>query len=243
MSVTAIIQARMGSTRLPRKAMWPLADRPVLSWVIRAAQLSNACARVVVATTTLPEDDELAAYCHAQGIACVRGSTDDVLDRFITTLDEYPTRTVVRLTADCPMLDPAVIGQAVSTFEAMNGAVDYLSTVVRRCLPRGLDVEVVDATALRRAAKEAHDFHRVHVTSLLYTYPERYRVAGLVFAPDNSDLRVTLDTPQDAALLEALALRIGDRAPAWREVVEVLRSDDGLRRLNADVQQKILEEG
>jgi len=223
--------------------MWPLAQRPVLSWVIRAAQLSGACDRVVVATTMLPEDDELEAYCQAEGVACVRGSTDDVLDRFITTLDAYPARTVVRLTADCPMLDPVVIGQAVSTFTAMDGTVDYVSTVVHRCLPRGLDVEVVDATALRRADKEAHGFHRAHVTSLLYSYPERYRVAGLVFAPDNSDLRITLDTPEDAALLEALAQRIGDRAPGWREVVELLRSDDQLRLLNAGVQQKSLEEG
>ncbi len=243
MSVTAIIQARMDSTRLPQKVLLPLAGRPVLSWVARAAQLSGVCDHVVVATTEQPADDVIVKFCAEEGLACIRGSEDDVLDRFVTALDTYPAETVVRLTADCPMVDPGVIAQAVSAFQAVSDSVDYLSTVLTRSLPHGLDVEVVSAQTLRIIHHVAKGVHRVHVTSAIYTNPHLYRVAGLVFSPDCSDLRITIDTPSDAELISAIADEIGDRPPSWRELVALLQSRPELRALNAKVQQKALEEG
>lgn len=241
MSVTAVIQARLGSSRLPGKVLRPLAGRPVLDWVVRAAELASRVDQVVVATSSSATDDELTAYCEKQGFAVVRGDEDDVLDRFLSVLDEYPSETVVRLTADCPMLDPVLIDHAVGAFAA--GDVDYLSTVVVRCLPRGLDVEVVSAAALRRVDDVATAHHRAHVTSAIYANPEIFSVAGLVFAPDASDLRITLDTPADADALDAIAAELGDRAPAWRELVALLRARPDIVALNADVRQKELAEG
>lgn len=243
MSVTAIIQARMGGTRLPNKVLRPLASRPILSWVVRAAQESNVCDSIVVATTVSSEDDLVVKFCADEGIACIRGSENDVLDRFIVALDTFPAETVVRLTSDCPMLDPAVITQAVSAFQAVNDSVDYLSTVVNRSLPRGLDVEVLSAQTLRLVHQAATGPHRVHVTSSIYTNPHLYRVAGLVFAPNSADLRVTIDTKEDAALLDGIAEVIGDRAPTWRELVALLQSRPELRALNAEVRQKTIDEG
>lgn len=242
-TVTAVIQARMGSSRLPGKVLRPLGGRPVLGWVVRAAHASAAVDEVVVATTTGGEDDEVVKLCAELGVACVRGPADDVLSRFLLALEAHPADAVVRLTSDCPLLDPAVIAQTVGAFQAVAGHIDYLSTTVVRCLPRGLDVEVAAVAALRDVATHATGYDRVHVTSTLYGDPERYRVAGLTFLPAADDLRITLDTAEDAALLDALVAETGDRPPAWRDLVALLRTRPDLVALNAEVRQKALHEG
>lgn len=241
-----VVQARMGSTRLPGKVLRPLgpAGRPVLGWVVRAGRLSGVADPLVVATSTARADDALAAWCHDHHVACVRGDEADVLGRFCCVLDHVGAddkATVVRLTADCPLLDPNVIAMAVAAFDC--GDVDYLSTVTPRSLPTGLDVEVTTAGMVRWAGREARGADRSHVTSWLYREPGRCRVAGLAFFPDSSDLRVTLDTPQDASLLDELVRVLGDRPPTYHEVVSVLRAAPGLVALNAGVRRKGLDEG
>ena len=242
-TVAAVIQARMSSSRLPGKVLRTLGSRPVLDWVVRAARVSEVVDQVVVATSTSSEDDDVVKLSAELGVECVRGSEEDVLSRFLLSLDTYPADAVVRLTADCPLLDPAVIAQTVGAFRAAHKHVDYLSTVVVRSLPRGLDVEVASADALRRVAKHASGYDRVHVTSALYNNPHRYRVAGLTFVPHADDLRITLDTEEDLRLLEALVEEFGDRPPAWRVLVALLRTRPELVGLNEQVQQKALHEG
>lgn len=237
-----VIQARMGSTRLPGKVLRPLAGRSVLGWVIRAAFASQVPGGVVVATTDEPADDAVAADAASHGATVVRGDVDDVLSRFLyATSDAKPDAAVVRLTADCPLLDPSIIRGCWAAFEALD--VDYLSTVTPRSLPRGLDVEVASVAALRQAGREAATTDRVHVTSYLYRRPGRFRVAGLTFSPAADDLRVTLDTSEDAAALDLLVQELGDRPPGFREVVEVLRRRPDIAALNADVRQKTVDEG
>ena len=243
MRTVAVVQARMGSTRLPGKILRPLGDRPVLGWVLRAASAATHVDTVVVATTTETDDDATEAFCRDHGVPVHRGSVDDVLTRFLGALDrEAPDAdTVVRLTADCPLLDPALVDAAVGSFAAAD--VDYLATTQPRSLPRGLDIEVVSAATLREAGDAATGVERVHVTPFVYQHPDRFRLAGLVFHPDSSDLRVTLDTVEDAALLDALIDRLGDRLIPWREVVTALREHPELVALNAEVRQKELAEG
>ncbi|TYP89852.1 cytidylyltransferase domain-containing protein [Blastococcus xanthinilyticus] len=243
MRVVAVVQARMGSTRLPGKVLRPLAGRPVLSWVVRAARASAGVDDVVVATTVLPEDDVVAEAARAAGARVVRGDADDVLSRYLGALDEHPADAVVRLTADCPLLDPALVAMVVSAWRAAPDGVDYLATTLHRTLPRGLDVELITAGALRRAGQEATGHDRAHVTSHVWSRPEAFALAGLVVAPAAADLRITLDTAEDAALLDALVAETGDRAPGWRELVALLRSRPELAALNASVVQKSLEEG
>jgi spore coat polysaccharide biosynthesis protein SpsF len=243
MRTVAVVQARMGSTRLPGKILRPLGGRPVLGWVLRAASAAVRIDDVVVATTTEVADDATEGLCRDLGVAVHRGSVEDVLSRFLGAVDdEAPTAdTVVRLTADCPLLDPALVDAAVGAFAAAD--VDYLATTQPRSLPRGLDIEVVSTAALREASAEATGVERVHVTPFVYQHPDRFRLAGLVFHPDSSDLRVTLDTVEDAALLDALIDRLGDRLLPWREVVAALRDHPELVALNAAVRQKELAEG
>jgi spore coat polysaccharide biosynthesis protein SpsF len=240
--VLAVVQARAGSSRLPGKVLRPLAGTPVLGWVVRAARAAAGVDGVVVATSADPGDDAVAEAGRALGVPVVRGPEDDVLSRFLLAVDEHPCDAVVRLTADCPLLDPALIGQVVALWRAAP-ELDYVATTLVRTLPRGLDVELATADALRRVAATATGHDRVHVTSGLYADPAAYRLTGVVVSPPADDLRVTLDTADDAALLEAVATELGDRPPAWRDVVALLRARPDLVGLNAGVRQKRLEEG
>jgi spore coat polysaccharide biosynthesis protein SpsF len=239
--VVAVVQARTGSSRLPGKVLLPLGGRPVLGWVVRAA-LEAGVDEVVVATSTAPGDDAVADLARELGVGVVRGSELDVLSRFVLAAEQTGADAVVRLTADCPLLDPALIRSVVAAWRA-DPSLDYVATTLVRTLPRGLDVELVSRAALARADREAVEHHRVHVTSWLYAGPQSHRTLGLVVQPDAHDLRVTLDTAADAALLEAVVAELGDAPPAWRELVRVLRSRPDLTALNATVTQKALEEG
>ncbi len=238
----AVIQARMGSSRLPGKVLRPLGARSVLAWVVRAARASGEIDEVVVATSTRPGDDVVAEEAATLGCRVARGPEDDVLGRFLIALASCPDETtVVRLTADCPLLDPAVIGFAVRAFAS--APLDYLSTTLTRTLPRGLDVEVTSAGALRALDALAVGTERVHVTPHFYLHPEQHSIAGLSFAPPADDLRVTLDEPDDAAVIEALVDLLGDEPPAWRDLVATLRLRDDLVARNAAVRQKEIDEG
>jgi spore coat polysaccharide biosynthesis protein SpsF len=242
MRVNAVIQARTGSTRLPGKVLEELAGRPVLGWVVRAARAASQIDTVIVATSTSARDDAVADLAASLGVGVVRGSEDDVLSRFVAALDAHPADAVVRLTADCPLLDPTMI-DAVAGAWAASPTHDYVSTVLVRCLPRGLDVELVTAQALRAIDRVAAGHDRVHVTSGIYADPTAYRLLGVCVTPPANDLRVTLDTREDLDLLRALVAQLPDEPPAWQDVVTILRARPDLVAINSGVEQKPLAAG
>ncbi len=232
----------MGSTRLPGKVLLPLRGRSVLGWVVRAAEESGALDDLLVATTTESSDDPVVAECATLGVPVVRGPVDDVLGRFVLALQGSDADAVVRFTADCPLLDPTLVASAVGAWRAAPW-LDYVSTALPHCVPRGMDVEVVRASTLRDLDGSAREHHRTHVTSALYADPCRYRILGLRFGPDASDLRVTLDTEADWQLIQVVAGHFGDRPAALAELVSWLRTHDEVTTLNAHVRQKVLEAG
>jgi spore coat polysaccharide biosynthesis protein SpsF len=242
MRINAVIQARAGSTRLPGKVLEDLGGRPVLEWVVRAARAATQIDTVIVATSTQAGDDVVAELGDSLGVAVVRGSEDDVLSRFVAALEAHPADAIVRLTADCPLLDPTLI-DAVAGAWAAAPVHDYVSTVLVRCLPRGLDVELVTARALCALDRVALGHDRVHVTSRLYAEPSPYRLLGLCVTPLANDLRVTLDTREDLVLLRALVAELPDRPPAWNDVVAILRARPDLVAINSAVEQKPLAAG
>jgi spore coat polysaccharide biosynthesis protein SpsF len=242
MRVAVVIQARMGSTRLPGKVLQDLGGLPVLTWVVRACRAAALADDVIIATSTLPDDDAVAALGAELGVPVVRGSEDDVLSRYLKALDEHPCDALVRITADCPFTDPAIIDAVVGAWHA-DPRYDYVSTVLVRTLPHGLDVELVRADALRRVDATATDHHRVHVTSGVYTDPASYDLLGLCFAPDATDLRITLDTPEDLAALRAIVEVRGTEVASRREIIALLRERPELAQINASVSQKALEAG
>ncbi|MEU8630691.1 glycosyltransferase family protein [Amycolatopsis sp. NPDC048633] len=235
--VNAVIQARSSSTRLPGKVLRPLGGRSVLGWVVRAAAAAPGVDQVVVATSSDASDDDVASEAARCGAAVVRGPLDDVLGRFAVALAEHPADAVIRLTADCPLLDPALIGQLATLWRAQP-SLDYVSTTLVRTLPRGFDAELVRAAVLLDQVSTATGADREHVTSGIYSQPSRYSCAGVVVSPAADDLRVTLDTAEDWSLLSAVVGELGDGVGDWRAVVALLRSRPEVVALNAHVEQK-----
>jgi len=164
--IIAIIQARMGSSRFPGKTLADLAGRPMLSRVVERVSQSRAIDKVVVATSIAVGDDPIAEFCAKEGVLCFRGSEDDVLDRFYRAAKEHGADVVVRITADCPLIDAAVIDRVVERFQS--GDCDYASNVLHYTYPDGLDTEVFSMAALAEAWREAKKpSEREHVTPYL----------------------------------------------------------------------------
>lgn len=240
--VVAVIQARTSSERLPGKVLGRLGHRQVLERVVRAAAAAAEVDEVVVATSTDASDDAVAEAAGSYGATVVRGSLDDVLSRFRTAADETGADAVVRLTADCPMLDPALIDHVVALWRRQP-ELAYVSTTLVRSLPRGLDVELLTTEALRSLDGSATGHDRVHVTSALYAPGSLWPRAGLVFAPDASSFRITLDEPADAEALAAIVEEIGDEPVPWRDIVALLHRRPDICSMNVHVRQKELWQG
>jgi len=200
--ILAILQARMSSTRLPGKVLKPILGRPMLGWQIERIKRSTTIDRLVVATSQESSDDAIQAFCGANGVLCHRGALHDVLGRFHGAVEAFgPAEHVVRLTADCPLIDWTII-DAVVTLQRRGGS-DLAGNVIERSFPDGLDVEVASASALDRAHREATDpSQREHVTQYIYRHPEKFRLAHLVQTPDLAALRWTVDTPADFEMVE-----------------------------------------
>ena len=234
-----IVQARMGSTRLPGKVLRKLGGRTVLERVVRSAFAADVLDELVVATSVEDTDDAIEAECARLGVPCTRGPVDDVLTRVLDVLDKHPADTVLRFTADCPLLDPAIVTRAARVFAAVPG-LDYLTTSLTRTLPRGLDVEVARAAALYSLDEKATGYHRTHVTSYLYTHPDEFDVLGLTLQPDLSHLRLTLDTEADWKLIEGVVAALGDDPAPLAAVAKYLGDRPELAGVNAHVRQKEL---
>lgn len=199
---TAILQARMSSTRLPGKVMKPLAGRPMVERQLERLRRAKELSRILIATSEDASDDPLAAHLEGLGVPVYRGPLGDVLARYLGCIDAFGvTGPVVRLTADCPLADPGVIDDGVRLFRQLG--VDYVSNGRRRTYPHGLDMEVFRLEALQAAGRESQDpYDHEHVTPFIYRHPERFTLADLVQPTDESHLRWTVDTPEDYDFVE-----------------------------------------
>ena len=234
MIVLAVIQARMGATRLPGKVLEDLAGRPVLAWVIDAATATLGVDRVCVVTSVAEADDAIVEWCAANDVACHRGSEDDVLARFALAANAENADLIMRLTGDCPLLDPAVCAQVLRLLKT--GGLDYASNVDPAGWPDGLDCEVFTAEALNAAADEAaRTTEREHVTPFIRHRRHRFAAGNLGCSlPGLAAERWTLDTPEDLEFLRAVTAKLADpsRPPALIEVLAVLDDNPHLRDIN-----------
>jgi spore coat polysaccharide biosynthesis protein SpsF len=240
--IIVIIQARMSSTRLPGKVLKEIAGKPMLAWVVERARKAQTVSEVVVATTVEPSDDPIVNFCAQMGYACTRGSLNDVLDRYYQAARVYNADVVVRVTADCPLIDPAEIDHVVREYQrsGVDFAANRLPPPFGRTYPIGLDTEVCSFAALERAWREAKEpYQREHVMPYLYEEPGRFKVLRVDHDPDYGDLRWTVDTPQDLELLRAIFERMAGRVDfGWLDVLELFQHEPELARLNAGVGQK-----
>ncbi|MBI5625570.1 MAG: glycosyltransferase family protein [Elusimicrobia bacterium] len=238
MDVLAIIQARLGSTRLPRKVLLPLEDKAVLEHVAERVGRSRKVSGVLIATTVAAADAELAAFCSAKGLRCFRGSERDVLDRFRQAAASLRPAHVVRVTADCPLIDPDVLDLVVSRH--LESKADYTANVLEETFPDGLDAEAFTMPALERAWREAKlPSEREHVTTYVRGHPELFRLAGVTHEPDLSRHRWTLDRPEDYEFLKAVykALYKPGQAFGLKEVLTFLEAHPELETINSGIRR------
>lgn len=241
MNIVAIIQARMGSTRLPGKVLVDLAGEPVLSRVVTRSQRAARIDETVVATTTEPADEPIVELCATGNWPWFRGSEDDVLDRYYQGAKERGADVVVRITSDCPLIDPSVVDDVVNElFE--KAPVDYTSnTLAPRTFPRGLDVEAMTFNTLERAWHEDTDLRsREHVTPYIYRHPGTFRLTGVFSAVDYSWMRWTVDTSRDLAFVRRIYDHFGHDRFSWQDVLAVLESHPEWLELNRYEQQKMV---
>jgi spore coat polysaccharide biosynthesis protein SpsF len=243
MEMAAIIQARMGSTRLPGKVLLDIGGETMLSRVVQRCRQATSLDAVIVATASGPADEPIVFECARLGVEAFRGSEADVLDRFYRAAQRWGAQGVVRITADCPLIDPGVIDRVVRAFGRAQP--DYASNVLKRSYPRGLDTEVMTLSALQRAWSEASEpYQRAHVTPYFYQRPGLLRLLSVVGEPDRSQYRWTVDTTDDLTFVRAVYRRLGNEGKFdWLQVVALLEREPELVEMNRQVQQKSLQEG
>lgn len=236
-----IVQARMGSTRLPGKVLLPVLGRPLLDHLLDRLDRVASPHRTIVATTTLAEDDAIERLCSARGIPVHRGSAEDVLDRYVGAAGVAGAPTVARVTGDCPLIDPQIVDRVVARFRTAR--FDYVSNTLERTFPRGLDVEVFTRQALDEAGREAREpYEREHVTPFLYRNPARFRLSNVANDRNEGSERWTVDTPEDLALVSRIISELGASVAdaGIHEIRSVLDANPHWRLINAHVEQKHL---
>ncbi len=257
--VVAIIQARMSSSRLPGKVLLDIAGEPMLARVVTRTSRATSVHQVLVATTTDASDDPVAACCDSMGISHTRGSLYDVLDRYYQAAFQSKADVIVRITGDCPVIDPVLIDECVNML--LNGSFDFacnrLPPPFTRTYPIGLDTEVCTFTALERAWNQAKEtFHREHVMPYLYEGVELkavssqlsagitqrgFKIAQLHHDPDYGQMRWTVDTPEDLEFMQKVYSRFDNRDDfSWQDVLHLLRDEPELAAINSTVRHKTL---
>jgi len=234
MKTIAIIQARTGSTRLPGKVLLDVGGKTVLERVVQRVRAARGVEEVIVATTTERDDDRIATWCAVHGVACHRGSADDVLDRFHQAARAKSPDRIVRITADCPLMDPAVIDLVIAAHEQSRA--DYAANTIEPTFPDGLDVEVLSFGALERAWREARlASEREHVTPYLWKNPGLFSLHSVKNTEDLSGKRWTLDEPEDYRFIREVYRILADAGDIFGmdTVLAMLREHPQVERINA----------
>ena len=241
MKTLIIVQARMNSERLPGKVLKKVLGKPLLKYEIERLKRVRSAGGVLVATGDDGSNDAIADFCRAEKVTFFRGPEEDVLSRFYGAAKEHSAETIVRVCADSPLVDPAVTEKTLRHFQKNPGRFDYVSNVLRRTYPRGLDCEVFSFKALEEAHREAREkSEREHVTPFIYNHPERYRLGGVENDTDESRYRWTVDTAEDFELIRAILTELYPLKPDFEmaDVLKLYAKHPEWRKINEHVRQK-----
>jgi spore coat polysaccharide biosynthesis protein SpsF (cytidylyltransferase family) len=234
----AIIQARCGSTRLPGKILMKIKGKSVLEHVINRVQKSKFISDIVVATTLKKEDLKIVELCALKNIRVFCGSIDDVLDRFFQIAKLLKPKNIVRITSDCPLIDPNIIDSVIATHISENA--DYTSNTLKETFPDGEDVEVFTFNALKEAWSNARlASEREHVTPYIRKHPEMFRLINVENETDLSDKRWTLDEQSDFALIKSIynKLYADDKIFGMDDILKILTEYPELEQINSHIQR------
>jgi spore coat polysaccharide biosynthesis protein SpsF (cytidylyltransferase family) len=230
--IAAIVQARMGSTRLPEKIMADIEGKPLLEHVIERTKASRYIETVIIATTENKKDEAVIRFAREREIPCYGGSEDDVLDRYYQAAKKFGADTIVRITPDDPFKDPEVIDLIISRY--LEGKLDYASNTIRPTYPEGLDIEVFSFNALEKAWREAKKpSEREHVTPYIWNHPEFFRLTNVENNEDLSGLRWTIDYEADLRFAREVYARLySSRVFLMRDILELLKAEPELADIN-----------
>ncbi|HEK9103242.1 glycosyltransferase family protein [Bacillus cereus] len=241
MKVAAIIQARMGSTRLPGKILKKVLDKTLLEYQIERVKKAKTIDQIIVATTTKLNDNPIIELCKQLSVPYYRGSEDDVLSRYYETATNFSVDVVVRLTSDCPIIDPNIIDKVVHCYLKQQNKYDYISNTLTRTYPRGLDTEVIPYRILKRTYEEANEpSHREHVTAYIYNNPGKFKLLNVQHDLDESKHRWTVDTKEDFILIKNIITRLYpvNSQFSFSDILNLLKQEPDLFYINSHIEQK-----
>lgn len=233
----------MTSTRLPGKVMLPILGRSILEWHVERVRRAELVDDVVVATTENASDDVICEAARQLGVGCFRGDEHNVLSRYLAAANEFDADIVVRVTSDCPLIDPCVIDQTIRAFLDAEPSVDYASNRAVQTYPRGLDTEVLSKDLLALADREAdRPDDREHVTLFVWRQPERFRVKNVPCHVDLSQHRWTVDTAEDFDLVSRILGAVGGDGPGFtlEDCLRAIEMNPEWPIINAHIIQKAL---
>jgi spore coat polysaccharide biosynthesis protein SpsF len=240
-NIVVIIQARMGSTRLPGKVMQDIVGEPMLWHVINRIKKSKFKKDIVIATTRCSEDDIIEQFCVRENINCYRGSEYDVLDRYYKAARKYNASIVVRITSDCPLIDPLITDRVISAYMDNIRNYDFASNVIKRTYPRGLDTEVMSFLTLEKTWKLAKEYRdREHVTLYIHHNPEEFNILSVENDKDLSYLRWTVDEDLDLLFVKEIYKRLyfSKKVFYTKDILQILEQEHSLIEINKTIRQK-----
>jgi spore coat polysaccharide biosynthesis protein SpsF len=234
--IAAIVQARTGSTRLPAKVLADIVGKPLLVHLIDRAKAAKLVESIIIATTTNEADRVICKLADENGVACFTGSEEDVLDRYYQAATKFNTDPIVRITADCPLIDPRIIDIAVQRY--LKGDCDYAANTLRRTYPDGLDVEVFGYKTLKKAWKEARwASEREHVTTYIRNNADSFRLVNVENSADLSHFRWTVDEAKDLRFVREVYKRLYKEGQIFYmgDIVELLRKCPALEQISQGI--------
>lgn len=242
MKTVAIVQARMGSTRLPGKVLKEVLSRPLLSYQIERMKKIQLIDELIIATTP-NQNEKIVELCEKENVSYFIGSETDVLARYYDAAMQSNADIVVRMTSDCPLIDPNIVNEIIAMYQ--NGSYDYVSNTIQRTFPRGMDAEVFSFAALERAYNEAKiDYEREHVTPYLYLNSDKFKIKQFVQQEDTNEIRLTVDTQEDFELIKLIFEALYQSNPNFMldDIIDVLHKHPQWLDINKEIEQKKLGE-
>ena len=236
-NVTCFIQARLGSTRLPKKILYKLSDISILEMVIKRIKKSKYIDQIVILTTTKIEDDPIVELCLDKQYDFFRGSENDVLNRFYKASLIYPSNYIVRLNSDCPFIDWDLIDECIS-IASLDHKYDYVSTILSNSFPIGQHVEVFKSDLISLLNSKALDpIHREHVTPYIYQNRNLFNIYSLSSDIDLSCYRLTIDYEQDYLMFKELIGKLNEQLPPFKSIINVLKKFPDISSINSHLKK------
>jgi spore coat polysaccharide biosynthesis protein SpsF len=238
-NIVIVVQARLGSTRLPNKVLMPLSGKPLIIRMLERVSFSDMAHNVVVAVTNETDDDELVELCEAEGYSVFRGSTNDLLDRHYQTGLKYNAEDIVKIPSDCPLIDPDIITRVIDFYVLNKNTYDYVSNLHPATYPDGNDVEVMSMKVLYNAWNNSHkDFEREHTTPYLWENPDRFKIGNVEWETGQNfsmSHRWTIDYLEDYLFIKEVFDSLYESNPRFglNDILEYERNHPEVKALNS----------